>query len=108
MNVADEEEGKISEAARLPEPAQTPQRAATPEPVRLKRQRAPAPESEPAVVLPLSRAVRNEQTIRFTQPLQTGGAMAQACGASTRGDPFRHPFRPSLTILVPFVARSWS
>src|SRR5439155_15861946 len=78
----------ISEAARLPEPAQTPQRTATPEPVRLKRQRAPAPESEPAVVLPLSRTVRNEQTIRFTQPLQTAGIdrllrIAAARGAST-------------------------
>src|SRR5205823_5843463 len=89
VNVANEEEEKISEAATLPDPAHTPQRAATPEPVRLKRQRAPTPESEPqpAVVLPLSRTVRNEQTIRFTQPLQTGGIdrllrIAAARGAS--------------------------
>ena len=99
---------KTPEPARMPEPMKTPEpfripesmpmfepaRPAEwiplPEPVRTRPQRAPVADSEsqPAVVLPLSRSVRNEQTVRFTQPLQTGGIdrllrIAAARGAST-------------------------
>jgi hypothetical protein len=78
------EPGKPSERIMPPE------RIVPPEPARGRPQRAPVAESEsqPAVVLPLSRGVRNEQAIRFSQPLQTGGIdrllrIAAARGAST-------------------------
>jgi twitching motility protein PilT len=87
---------KAHEPIRMPEsmpmfePAKPAERIAPPEPPRGRPQRAPAADSEPqpAVVLPLSRSVRNDQAIRFTQPLQTAGIdrllrIAAARGAST-------------------------
>jgi twitching motility protein PilT len=81
---------KMSEAMQMSEAVKPPERVTPPDPPRTRPQRAPVADSEsqPAVVLPLSRGVRNEQTIRFTQPLQTGGIdrllrIAAARGAST-------------------------
>jgi twitching motility protein PilT len=81
---------KMPESMPMFEPGKPTERISPPEPARARPQRAPVADSEsqPAVVLPLSRSVRNEQTVRFTQPLQTGGIdrllrIAAARGAST-------------------------